>query len=96
MVELDGKVIGERRLDKPVLTVGRLSGNDILVPNQRVSRLHAKVRAEFGEWIIEDAESVNGIVYGGQRVERHVLHNGDSVYIGPAAVLRYQTAPSAR
>jgi pSer/pThr/pTyr-binding forkhead associated (FHA) protein len=92
LVELDSKVIGTRQLDKQVLTVGRLSSNDIQVPNQRVSRLHAKVRVENGQWVIEDAESVNGIVYKGQRVERHVLRNGDRVYVGPTAVLLYQTA----
>ncbi|MBV9228532.1 MAG: ATP-binding cassette domain-containing protein [Chloroflexi bacterium] len=92
LIELDSKVIGERRLDKPVLTVGRLSSNDIQVPNQRVSRLHAKVHAENGQWVIEDAESVNGIVYKGQRVERHTLRNGDRIYVGPTAVLHYQAA----
>ena len=44
LIEVDGKIVGQRMLDKPVLTVGRLSGNDIQVPSQRVSRLHAKIR----------------------------------------------------
>jgi ABC-type multidrug transport system ATPase subunit len=90
IVELDGKVISERRLDKPVLTVGRLSGNDIQVPNQRVSRLHAKIRSEDGAWVIEDAESVNGILYNGKRIEKLVLSSGDVIHIAPGAVLRFQ------
>jgi ABC-type multidrug transport system fused ATPase/permease subunit len=90
MVELDGKVVGERPLDKPVLTVGRLSGNDVQVANQRVSRLHAKIREENGAWVIEDAESVNGLVYKGNRIERHILNDGDRIYIAPAAVLQYK------
>jgi ATP-binding cassette subfamily B protein len=93
VIEMNGKVIGERRLDKPVLTVGRLSGNDIQIPNQRVSRLHAKIRSQHGTWIIEDADSVNGIVYRGNRVERCSLTNGDRVYIAPGTVLQYQTTP---
>src|SRR5713101_2182002 len=36
LIEIDGKVIGERALNKPVLTVGRLSGNDVQIPAQRV------------------------------------------------------------
>jgi peptidoglycan glycosyltransferase len=91
IIELDGKVIGERPLDKPVLTVGRLSSNDVHIPNQRVSRLHAKIREEHGTWVIEDAESVNGLVYRGNRIERHTLQDGDRVYVAPAAVLRYTT-----
>ena len=91
LIELDGKVTGEVRLDKPLITVGRLQGNDVCVPNQRVSRLHARIRYENNAWVIEDAESVNGIVYQGARVERLALKNGDKVYIAPTAVLYYQT-----
>lgn len=89
-IELDGKIVGERLLDKPVLTVGRLAANDVHVPNQRVSRLHAKIQKENGAWVIEDADSVNGIVYQGNRVERLTFSEGDRVYIAPTAVLYYK------
>ncbi len=91
LIELDGKVIGERRLDKPLITVGRLQGNDVCMPNQRVSRLHARVRYENDAWVIEDADSVNGIVYQGARIERLALSNGDRIYLAPMAALHYQT-----
>jgi FHA domain len=92
LIELEGKIVGERVLNKPILTIGRLPGNDIQVANQRVSRLHAKIHSENGSWIIEDAESVNGLVYQGTRVERLVLSNGDKICVAPKAVLHYQTA----
>src|SRR5207248_1164039 len=45
LIELDGKVVGEHRLDKPLITIGRLQGRtDVFVPDQRVSRLHARIR----------------------------------------------------
>jgi ATP-binding cassette, subfamily B, bacterial len=91
LIEVDGKVVGERRLDKGVLTIGRLSGNDIQVPSQRVSRLHAKIRWENGAWLIEDAESLNGLVYQGNLVERLLLKNGDRVHVAPTAVVQYMT-----
>jgi ATP-binding cassette subfamily B protein len=91
LVEMDGKIIKELSLDKPVLTIGRLSGNDIQIPNQRVSRLHAKIHWENGTWVIEDAESVNGLVYQGNRVERLPLSNGDRVYVAPTAALLYRS-----
>ncbi len=91
VVELDGKVIGERELNKPILTVGRLSSNDVQVPSHRVSRLHAKIRWENGGWFIEDAESLNGLIYRGQRVDRLVLSNGDRIHVAPGAVLQYRT-----
>ena len=93
VIELDGKVVGERPLNKPVLTVGRLSGNDVQVPAQRVSRLHAKIRWENGRWVIEDAESLNGLVYNGNRIDQLALTNGDRIYVAPTAVLQYKTTP---
>jgi ABC-type multidrug transport system fused ATPase/permease subunit len=92
VIELDGKVIGERVLDKPLLTVGRLSANDVQVPSQRVSRKHATIHQENGTWVIEDAESLNGLVYQGQRVDKLMLKNGDRVHIAPMVALQYQTA----
>jgi pSer/pThr/pTyr-binding forkhead associated (FHA) protein len=92
VIEVDGKAIGERRLNKPVLTIGRQAGNDIQVPSQRVSRLHARIRWENGNWLIEDAESLNGLIYQGQRVDHLILTPGDRVFMAPGVVLQYQKA----
>lgn len=91
VIEVDGKVIGERQLNKSLLTVGRLSGNDVQVPSQRVSRLHARIRWENGAWLIEDAESLNGLIYKGRRVDRLALTNGDRIHVAPTVVLQYRT-----
>lgn len=90
LIEMDGKIIGERELNKPVLSVGRLSGNDVQVPSQRVSRLHAKIRWENSAWVIEDADSVNGLIYQGNRVDRLVLNDGDRISIAPTAALHFK------
>jgi ATP-binding cassette subfamily B protein len=92
LVELNGKVVSEHLLNKPVLTIGRLSGNDVAIPNQRVSRLHAKIQWENGSWVIEDADSVNGLIYQGNRIDRLALHNGDRIYIAPTAALLYKSS----
>jgi ABC-type multidrug transport system fused ATPase/permease subunit len=91
-IEVDGKIVGQRLLDKPLLTVGRLSSNDVQVPSQRVSRLHAKIRwmKENGTWVIEDAESLNGLILNGQRVDQHTLHRGDRIYVAPTAVIQFE------
>ena len=78
--------------NKPTLTVGRLPENDVQIPSQRVSRLHARIRWENSTWLIEDAVSVNGLVYQGHRVERLALSDGDRVYLAPTAVLHYKAA----
>ena len=92
LIEVDGKVVGERALNKPALTVGRLSSNDVQIPSQRVSRLHAKIHEENGTWVIEDAESLNGLVYRGQRVDRLILSNGDRIQVAPTAALQFVTS----
>jgi len=89
-VEIDGKVVREQPLNKPVLTVGRLSSNDIPILADRVSRLHARIRWENGDWLIEDADSLNGISYQGTRIESHVLMNGDSIALAPKAILHFR------
>src|SRR5713226_5386752 len=89
LIEVNGNVIGERRLDKPILTVGRLANNDVQIPSQRVSRMHARIRWENGAWVIEDAESLNGITYEGNRVDHHVLSNRDQIVLAPRVVLHY-------
>jgi pSer/pThr/pTyr-binding forkhead associated (FHA) protein len=90
IVEVDGKVTGTRQLDKPVLTIGRLSGNDVQVPSQRVSRMHARIRWERGSWVIEDADSLNGIVFQGNRISQHELRHGDQIALAPQTYLRYE------
>ncbi len=91
VIEVDGKVVSQSVLNKPNMTIGRLSANDIPVPSQRVSRLHAKILASNGAWVIEDAESLNGLVYQGQRIDRLILRPGDRVFLSPQVVLQYQT-----
>ena len=92
LIEVDGKIVGECRLNpaKSILNVGRLPFNDVQVPSPRVSRLHAKLRWENGTWVLEDAESLNGLLYQGNRITRLQLTNGACVQVAPAAVLYYK------
>lgn len=90
IIEVDGNIVSQCVLNKPTMTIGRLSSNDISVPSQRVSRLHAKILSSNGTWVIEDAESLNGLVYQGQRIDRLILRSGDRVFLSPHIVLQYQ------
>jgi hypothetical protein len=90
LIELDGKVTGEVRLQKPALTVGRLSTSDIYIASKRISRQHAQIVAEQGTWVIEDAGSVNGLFYQGSHVKRLVLSHGDHIRLAPDAALIYE------
>ena len=89
-IEIDGRTVQEVRLDRPVLTVGRQDGRDIQIKHQSVSRTHARIIAENGAWFVEDAGSVNGIVFNGQRVQRAAINNGDRVFVAPNISLLYR------
>ena len=91
MIAVDEKIVREHQLvpAKPLLTVGRLPGNDIFIPSQHVSRYHAKVSLVDGRWQIEDTESLNGLTYRGQRVSGHIFSNGDHISLAPRVNLNY-------
>lgn len=93
LVKINGQVVGETHLTKPELSIGRRDGSDIHVAHPGVSRLHAKIRAERGTWIIEDTNSANGMRYHGQHVKHLTLNNGDVVLLAPNVALMYETAP---
>lgn len=63
-------------------TIGRAADNIITLPDPMTSRNHARVVFKEEVWVVEDLGSANGIVFGGQRVDRVVLKTGDIFKIG--------------
>jgi type VI secretion system protein ImpI len=78
------------------MTIGRSPTSDIQIAYPSVSRLHAIIRWKNGTWIIEDAASMNGLSYQGQRVDQLELANGKRVLIDPDIVLRYEELAQAQ
>jgi ABC-type multidrug transport system ATPase subunit len=62
--------------------LGRDPGADLVVSVEGVSRCHAILRFEGGQWILEDTGSVNGTYDGGRRVQRVVVGPGSRVRLG--------------
>lgn len=93
VVEMDGEIIGEYRLNKPKLTIGRYPTSDMQIASQRVSRFHAIIRWRNGAWVIEDAESLNGLSCQGQRIDELALVDEDRIYLDPTIVLQYEEFP---
>jgi hypothetical protein len=87
LVHLDGD--GRQHLvelgDAASLTIGRSPSNDVpLAWDSEVSRLHAVLAHEGGEWTIaDDGLSRNGSFVNGRRLRgRHRLRDGDAIKIG--------------
>ncbi len=76
----------------PRYTVGRGKGCDLVLPDPRVSREHARLeRGPEGTEVV-DLGSTNGTFVNGQRVRRRRLRHGDRLQVG-GAVLEYREAP---
>lgn len=63
--------------------IGRADNNDIVLPVREVSRVHASIRLEQGQWLVEDKDSRNGTFLNGMPVQREsrVLQDGDELRI---------------
>ncbi|HEY7974490.1 MAG TPA: FhaA domain-containing protein [Ktedonobacterales bacterium] len=60
------------RLDRQTISIGRHNTNDIIVNERRVSRFHAEVKYEHGQFMLYDLKSVNGVQVNGAKVTRPV------------------------
>lgn len=75
-----------RELPTPV-TIGREEGNLLRLNDERVSRFHAKVQVDNGDFIITDLESTNGTRVNGTVVQIRRLRYGDRVGVGRSLLL---------
>ncbi len=81
-LEFKGREIGHWVLDRPVFNIGRTVDNDIVIDNLAVSRLHAVLEKDKGEYYIRDCDSLNGTLVNNKRVGRAKLEHGDEITIG--------------
>ncbi len=64
------------------LSIGRHSDNDVVLADElMVSRHHAVIAQEQGQFVLYDRDSANGTWVNDQRVFRHVLASGDRIQI---------------
>ena len=70
-------------LAKPVIQIGRMEGNDVVLTDPLVSRHHALVRWTSGGYELEDLGAPNGTFIEGQRVSGRVaLAPGNLLRLG--------------
>jgi pSer/pThr/pTyr-binding forkhead associated (FHA) protein len=78
-----GPTAGSRfLLDQPITSAGRYPDSDIFLDDVTVSRRHAEIRRENGEFRIVDSGSLNGTYVNRKPVKSAVLVNGDEIQIG--------------
>ncbi len=83
----------ERReaFDKNEINVGRVQGNDLMLPKGNVSKHHARLLFRDGRFIVTDLKSTNGTYVNGRKISQAtIVREGDKVYVGDF-VLRLET-----
>lgn len=87
----------ERReaYDQPEINIGRVQGNDLMLPKGNVSKRHARLVFRDGRFIVTDLNSTNGTYVNRRRISQAtIVRQGDRIYIGDF-VLRIDSGEDA-
>lgn len=83
-------------LNKPLVTLGRATTNDIVLVQGRVSRTHAQIQCSQEGITLTDLNSVNGVWINGQKVRETELRPGDKIGISDCILQYLPPADDAR
>lgn len=75
----------ERReaFEQAELSIGRVQGNDLMLPKGNVSKRHARLMYRDARFIVTDLNSTNGTYVNRRRINQAtIVREGDRIYIG--------------
>lgn len=91
LVRLDGATAGRvHSISASGVEVGRHSGTSLQITDVGISRSHARLYCNDGDWWIEDLGSRNGTYVEGRAVRRQRIPDGCLLRFGPRATFRFQ------
>jgi diguanylate cyclase (GGDEF)-like protein len=89
-IVINGRAVGKMyKLSGDRVVLGRAPTNQILIDDEGVSRQHAIVERNALSLVLVDNKSTNGVFVNGNRIERHMLVDGDKVQIGSSTILKF-------
>ena len=78
--ENDGSVID---IDRWETSIGKSKSNDVVLPQEDISRFHAVIAKKQKEWVITDTFSKTGVLVNDEKVDgQTVIEDGDIITIG--------------
>ena len=91
VVVMSGSRVGAMfRIDKPEMVIGRSQRAEISIEDDGISRVHARLRREGDEVMVEDAGSRNGTFVNGVKVVTPFrLADGDKIGLGRTTILKF-------
>ena len=69
-------------VNPPKFSIGRGSGNNLILSHMGISRSHSEILFQNGEYLLRDLGSKLGTYLNGVRVEQARLSNGDRIQLG--------------
>src|SRR2546423_14668725 len=70
------------------IPIGRSARNDVCIPDPFASRVHAEVRREGDQYLLQDLGSANGTYYNGSKLDGVApLTHGGRIQIGETEIV---------
>ena len=74
-------------LDRSEISFGRHPDNDVIISEGGVSRFHAKLCFEDGQFVVYDLDAKNGTFVNGLQVKRQAIQSGDTLTLAGTPML---------
>jgi pSer/pThr/pTyr-binding forkhead associated (FHA) protein len=82
ILKLKEVTLDEFPIVNSTMTIGRVTGNDIVIDNLAVSRQHARIRQDGADYWIEDLDSGNGVLVNDAPIVKALLRDQDEILVG--------------
>lgn len=80
-------------LTKPVTTLGRQIGNDIVFQEECLSRFHAEILHDNDKYVLVDMNSTSGTFVNGRKIDRCALNSGDLIALANIYIMFVNNNP---
>lgn len=81
-------------ISEPVITIGRKLDNDVVIQDPLVSRYHAEIRREDGQYFLHDLESTCGTYVNQKNITKSQLYSGDIILFANVPIMFVDEAAS--
>ncbi len=81
-------------LDEHPITIGRGREADVVIADEKASRIHCGLRFQDAGYLIRDLKSKNGTLVNGQSIETVRLNPGDRIRIGSTTFFFEERRPA--
>jgi diguanylate cyclase (GGDEF)-like protein len=90
LIMINGRSVGKKiKLEGDLCELGRSPDADVLIEDEGVSRKHARIERSPQGYVLVDNGSTNGVFLNGEKVQRHILDDGDKLQIGSNTILKF-------